>query len=240
MVRSVRSRPVAISTGRTSAARSIRWSAPAGSARPASGRRAAISRPALGAIASRAGGSLSFLLVAFPAHYHAASADHRTVHSGDDAGRISVGYFNQSMALAQVDLANVIARNSAFAGDRAHQIADLHAIACSDGHEKTRHPAGCGLGSITIRRPRLRGGDGVLCCRAPLGTLALEHIKRGGCELRRIKLLQQRLQGNDFTRRNAAVQHRPKLLSHCFLAIMRAALWPAEIERRESSARKLP
>jgi hypothetical protein len=144
------------------------------------------------------------------------------------------------MALAQVDLTNVIARNSAFAGNRAHQIPDLHSIACSDGHEKTRHPAGCGLGSITIRRPRLRGRDGVLGCRAPLGTFALEHIERSGCELHRVKLLQQRLQGNDFTRRNAAVQHCPKLLSHCFFAIMRAALWSAEMERRESSTRKLP
>ena len=86
----------------------------------------------------------------------------------------------------------------------------------------------------------LFGIVGIIMRFAPLGAFALEHIERSGCELRRVKLLQQRLQGDDFTRRNAAVQHCPKLLSHCFLAIMRAALRPAEIERRESSARKLP
>src|SRR6267143_863619 len=240
MVRSVRSRPVAISTGRTSAARSVRWSAATGSARPASGRRAAITRPALGAIASRAGRSLSFLLVSLPAYHHAPSADHCAVDSGDDAGRISVGDFNQSMAFAEVDLANVIAGNSAFASDRAHQIADLHAIARSDSHEKTCHPARCALGSITIRRSRPRDRDGILGGRAPLGTLALEHIKRGGRELHRIKLLQQGLQGDDLTRRNAPVQHGPQLLSHSFLTIMRAALGPAEVERRATPAGQFP
>jgi hypothetical protein len=78
------------------------------------------------------------------------------------------------MALAQVDLANVVARNSAFAGNRAHEIADLHAIPRSDGHEETRHPARRGLGSIAVRRSRPRDWGSVLSCRASLGTLALE------------------------------------------------------------------
>src|ERR1700682_13236 len=226
MVRSVRSRPVAISMGRTSAARSVRWSAATWSARPASGRRAAITRPALRAITSRTGRSLSFFLVALPAYHHAPSADHCSVHSGDDAGRISVGDFYESMAFAQIDFANVIARNSSFAGDRAHQIADLHAVARSDSHEKPRHPARCGLGSIAIRRSRPRDWDGVLSGRAPLGTLALEQVKRGGSELRGIKLLEQGLQRDDLVRRYTAAQHSSQLLSHCFLTIMRAALGP--------------
>src|ERR1700674_2960857 len=134
MVRSVRSRPVAISTGRTSAARSVRWSATTGSARPASRRRSTITRAALGAIGSGTGGSLSFLLVALPAHNYAPSANHRAVDSGDDAGRVSFGDLDQSVALAQIDLSNVIARNSPFARDRTHEIADLHTIARSDSH----------------------------------------------------------------------------------------------------------
>jgi hypothetical protein len=120
MVRSVRSRAVAISTGRTSAARSVRRSAATGSACAASWRSAAITRPAVRAITSGAGRTLSFLFVTLTAHDYATAADHRAVDSGDDAGRISFCDLDQSMALAQVDLADVIARNSSFAGDRAH------------------------------------------------------------------------------------------------------------------------
>jgi hypothetical protein len=78
------------------------------------------------------------------------------------------------MALAQIDLANVIACNSAFARDRAHEIADLHTVARSDGHEKTRHPARYALGPITIRRSCARDRGSVFRRGAPLGTLALE------------------------------------------------------------------
>jgi hypothetical protein len=120
MVHSVRSRAVAISTGRTSAARSVRWSAATGGAWAAPWRRAAITWPAVGAIASGAGRTLSFLFVTLPARDYATAADHRAVDSRDDAGHIGFGDLHQSVTLAQVDLADVIARNSSFAGDRAH------------------------------------------------------------------------------------------------------------------------
>jgi hypothetical protein len=45
------------------------------------------------------------------------------------------------MALAKVDLPDVISGNSSFAGNRAHQVADFHSVACSDGHEEARHSA---------------------------------------------------------------------------------------------------
>ena len=200
----------------------------------------AITRSALRAIASGAGRALSVLLVALTAHHHPTAADHRAVDSRDDAGRIGFGDLDQSMALAQVDLSDVIAGNSSFAGDRAHQIADLHTITRSDSHEETRHPARCRLGSIAIRRPRPRDWWSVLGCRAPLGSLALQQVKRGGSELRGVELLEQRLERDDLARRNTARQHRPQLLSHRFLAVMGAALGPAEIERREPSTRQLP
>src|ERR1700694_2123222 len=240
MVRSVRSRPVAISTGRTSAARSVRWPTATGSARPPSRRRAAISRPALGTIASWAGRPLSFLFVPLPAHDYTPSADHCAVNSGDNARSISFSDFNQSVALAKVDLANMIARNSAFAGDRAHKIADFHAIACSDSHEKARHPARCRLGPIAIRRPRPGEWGSVLRCRAPLGALALEYVKRSGSELRRVELLEQGLQRDDLARWNTTVQHCPELLSNGCLAIVRTALGASEIQRREAPTRQLP
>jgi hypothetical protein len=143
------------------------------------------------------------------------------------------------MALAQVDFANVVARNSAFAGDQAHQIADLHTIARSDSHEKARHPARCGLGTIAIGRSRPRDWRSVLGCRAPLGALALEQVKSGSGELRRVELFEQRLEGDDLAWRNAAVEHRPQLLPYRCLAIMRATLGPSEIERSEPSAGQL-
>jgi hypothetical protein len=144
------------------------------------------------------------------------------------------------MALAQVDLANMIAGNSAFAGDDAHQIADLHAIAGSNGHEKARHAAGRRSGAIALSGSRLRRRRSVLGRRASLGALALEQVKRCCSELRCIELLEERLERDDLTRRNTAIQHRPQLLSHRCLAIMRPALRAGEIERREPSTRQLP
>jgi hypothetical protein len=88
------------------------------------------------------------------------------------------------MALAQVDLANVVSRNPAFAGDRTHQIADLHSVAGSDSHEKARHAACRSSGSIAaFRRSGLRGGSSVLRGRTTLSALALEKVKRRGSEL---------------------------------------------------------
>jgi hypothetical protein len=143
------------------------------------------------------------------------------------------------MALAQVDFADVIAGNSTFAGDRSHQVTDLYTIARSNGHEKARHPAGRGPGSIAISEPWLRGRGRVLGSSASLCALALEQVKRRGSELRSIELLEKRLQRDDLARRNTAIQHRPKLLSNSGLAIMRPALGAGEIERGEASTRQL-
>jgi hypothetical protein len=143
------------------------------------------------------------------------------------------------MALAQIDFADVIAGNSAFAGDGTHQVTDFYAIARSNGHEKARHTTGRSPRPIAICRSRLRRRGSVLSRRAPLSALALEQKKRRGSELRGIELLEQRLQGDDLARRNAAIQHRPQLLSNSRLAIMRAALRAGEIERGEPSTRQL-
>jgi hypothetical protein len=94
------------------------------------------------------------------------------------------------MALAKVDLADTVARNSTFAGDHAHQIADLNAIPSSDRHEKTRHAAGGSPGSIGICWSWLRRWSSILSCRASLGTFALEQIERRGRELRGVELLE--------------------------------------------------
>jgi hypothetical protein len=143
------------------------------------------------------------------------------------------------MALSQVDLADVIASNPAFACDHSHQIADLYAIARSDSHEKARHSAGRGPRSIAVGRSRLCGRRSVLGRRASLGALALEEIERGRGKLRGIELLEERLERDDLARRNAAIQHRPELLSHRCLSIMRPAFRAGEIERGEPSTREL-
>jgi lipopolysaccharide/colanic/teichoic acid biosynthesis glycosyltransferase len=46
------------------------------------------------------------------------------------------------VALAEIDLSNVIAGNASLAGDRTHQVARLDAVARSDRHEETGHSAG--------------------------------------------------------------------------------------------------
>jgi hypothetical protein len=143
------------------------------------------------------------------------------------------------MALAQIDLANVIAWNPAFTGNSTHQIADLHSVARSDGHEQTRHAARRSPGSIGIRRSRLRGWSSMLGRRTSLSALALEQVKRRGSELRGIELLEERLERDDLARRNTAIQYRPQLLSHRCFAIMRPALGTGEVERREPSTGQL-
>jgi hypothetical protein len=143
------------------------------------------------------------------------------------------------MALAQVDLADVIAGNSALASDGTHQVSDLHTVARSNGHEEARHPAGRGSRAIGVCRSRLRGRRSVLGRRASLGALALEQVERRSSELGGIEFLEERLERDDLARRNATIQYRPELLSHRCLAIMRAALRSGEIERRKSATRQL-
>jgi hypothetical protein len=139
MVRSAHSRPVAISTGRTSTGGSTAGGCVS---RPTARCAAAIPRwtisftgAAIRPLASWSGRALSIFLVALGAHHHSAAANHRTVDSLDHARSIGLGYFNQRMAFAEVDLSDVIARNAALSGNDAHQVADFDAIAGADGHE---------------------------------------------------------------------------------------------------------
>jgi hypothetical protein len=46
------------------------------------------------------------------------------------------------VTLAEVDLPDVIAWNTAFTRDHAHQVSSLHAIACADRHEEPGHSSG--------------------------------------------------------------------------------------------------
>jgi hypothetical protein len=46
------------------------------------------------------------------------------------------------VALAEVDLPDVITRNTALTGDHAHQVSGLHAISRADCHEEPRHSSG--------------------------------------------------------------------------------------------------
>jgi hypothetical protein len=138
---------VAISTGRTSARRAVRRAA-ARCARPSARRAAAIAssftwgtiaRAPVWALASRPGRALTIFSVALAADDNFSAANHFPVHPLDDALGIGRGDFDERVALAQIDLPNVIARNAAFASDRAHEIADFYSIASADRHEEACH-----------------------------------------------------------------------------------------------------
>jgi hypothetical protein len=133
------------------------------------------------------------------------------------------------VALAEIDFADVIASNSAFAGDHAHQIAHLHSVARADSHEKARHAAGGGSGAIALRGSRLRGWRSVLGRRASLGALSLEQVKRRRRQLRGIELLEERLERDDLAWRNTTIQNCPKLLAYYCFAIMGPALGTGEV-----------
>jgi hypothetical protein len=147
MVRWAHSLAVAISAGRTSTGGSIGRTAARCAGTTA--RRSAsitgalawatIARTAVGPLASRPGGTLAILAIPLATHDDFAAPNHLPVHAFYYAGRVRRRDFYERMTFAQVDLSNVIAWNSAFSSDRAHQIANLHAIAGSNRHEKARH-----------------------------------------------------------------------------------------------------
>ena len=56
--------------------------------------------------------------------------------------RVGFGDLDERVALAEVDLSDVIAGNPALAGDRTHQVARLYTVASSNGHEETGHSPG--------------------------------------------------------------------------------------------------
>jgi hypothetical protein len=156
MVRSAHSLAVAISTRRASTGWSIRRSA-ARSARTSARRaaaiataftRATVARAAVGTFAPWPGRSLAIFTVPLAAHDDFAATNHLAVHTLDNARCIRGRDFHEGVALAQIDLADVIAGNSAFAGNRAYEVADLDTIACSNRHEEAGH-SGCGGASAT-------------------------------------------------------------------------------------------
>jgi len=145
MVRSVRSRAVAISAGRTSAARSVWWATSSRCTGTATRRSAPVARASIGTVWPGSGGALPFFLVALAANDDATPADRRAIYARDDPSGIAVRYLHQCVTLAQVDLSDVVAGNPTLTCDRAHEIADLHAIARPDCHEKARHPSSPGV-----------------------------------------------------------------------------------------------
>src|SRR4051794_11238375 len=102
MVRLAHSRPVAISTGRTStggsAARGSASGPPARCATAVAGWTTSFAGAAIGALPSWSGRALSILLVALSSPHHSAAANHRSVDALDDARRIGLRYFDQRMA----------------------------------------------------------------------------------------------------------------------------------------------
>jgi hypothetical protein len=95
------------------------------------------------------------------------------------------------MALAQIDLSNVIARDAAFASDRAHEIANFYSITGADRHEEACH-SWCGSASAapsTIARSGASNRRRVLRCLSTLRALALEEMQSGSGNFGCVELL---------------------------------------------------
>jgi hypothetical protein len=101
------------------------------------------------------------------------------------------------VTLAQVDLADMIARNAAFAGDHPHQVSSLHAIAGANRHEEPRHSTGstrrC-AGTVSLCGPRTRDRNLIRLSLPSLRSLALQQMERRGSQLGGVKFLEQRLE----------------------------------------------
>jgi hypothetical protein len=183
MVRSVRSRAVAIFAG-CSATRSVGWSAAARrSATPASRRASISARSAIRTLASRSSGALPLLTIPLCPHNDTPSADHRTVNACDHTRSVCLRDFHQGVALAQIDLSDPISWNSAFTCDHAHEIADLHAVARTHGHEEARHSPGRPARALSVRRPRPSGRGLISLRHATLRSFALQKLQSSGREL---------------------------------------------------------
>src|SRR6266496_2753393 len=98
------------------------------------------------------------------------------------------------MALAQIDLSDPVSWNAAFTSNHAHEIADLHAVACTNGHEEARHPVGRPARALSIRRSGPGGRRLIGFRHATLGSFALQKIECSGRELRSVELPEQRLE----------------------------------------------
>jgi hypothetical protein len=81
------------------------------------------------------------------------------------------------VALLQIDLSDLISGNSAFSGNHAHEIADLHSVARADRHEEAGHSCrrtSAGSRSLAFGGSRLCGGRWIRFGRTPLRPLALQ------------------------------------------------------------------
>jgi hypothetical protein len=98
------------------------------------------------------------------------------------------------VAFAQIDLADVISRDSALASDRAHEISDFHAVACADRHEKPDH-SGCGVSTTNSGALAFHGWFCTRsCCLIRFGLpalspLTLENVEGGRGELGAVEFL---------------------------------------------------
>ena len=138
------------------------------------------------------------------------------------------------MTLTQIDLADVITRDSALSGDRSHEISDFYAIPCSDGHEKPDHSGGrvgtSGSGAFTISHGSwTRGRRLIRFGLTALRSLAFENVEGRRSELSPIEFLEQRLERDDLACGNSAREHGAQLLPHSFLAIVCTPLGPVKI-----------
>src|SRR5688500_2486826 len=112
------------------------------------------------------------------------------------------------MVLAQIDLADLVARDAALTGDRADEVAGAHVVARTDAHE---HAA-----PLAARCRRARGNR--LSRRSTPGARLLEQAKRCRSELDAIELGQQRLECEHLASRGASGQRLPKLGAQPLLA----------------------
>jgi hypothetical protein len=217
------------------------WRAGSSARRATTIARTAITRIAVGTLASRPSRALAIFAVPLSAHDDLAAPNHFPVHALDHARRISRCNFHQRMALAKVDFADVITGNPAFARDRAHEITYLYTVASSNSHEEPRHSRG-GTGPaarFSIGRPAASNGCGVLRGLSTLRALALEEMQRRGRNFSRIELLEQRLERDGLARGNTAAQYRTKLLTHKLLSIVSPPFRTGEVQRGEAAARQL-
>jgi hypothetical protein len=239
MVRLAHSRAIAISTRWTPAGWSIGRSRTTRSTRPLASRTTVWPIASVwplapcSAVGSIPGprGPLPILSVALAPHDYAPSLDHRAIHTRDHSGRVGLGHFDERVTLLQIDLSDAISGNSALAGDDAHEISDLDAVARANRHEETRHPRGCTSRARTISRLWPSGRRLIRLGQSSLSPLALQHVKSGGGELSPVVFPEQGLERDDFARGNSARQHGAQLLSYRLLAIVRASLGSVKIER---------
>jgi hypothetical protein len=138
------------------------------------------------------------------------------------------------VTLAQVDLADAITRNAAFAGDHPHQVSSLHAVASSNRHKEPRHPTGgtggC-AGTVSLRRPGTCDRNLVRLGLPSLRSLALQQMERRGSQLGGVKFLEQRLERNDLARGDSLCEDGPQFLPHGLFAVVGASFGAMKSER---------